>query len=144
MVKQEHARDAWELTGYYCTCQIYWADTLFNFHQNLNQCQWEFAVKYKQELQQSSTLWDLNCQILQIHNPHQTDDDTICDFCDGEDFKTHELFGQNALALILHCYFDEFQVTNPLGSKTKRHKLGKNIYYKVSYFNLLLSEYCAK
>ncbi len=70
-------------------------------------------------------------KILQVHNPHPTDDDTICDFCDGEDFKNHELFGQNAHALVLHCYFDEFQVTNPLGSKTKRHKLGKNIFNNI-------------
>lgn len=61
---------------------------------------------------------------MQVYNPHQTDGDTLNDFCDGEDFKTHGLFGQTSLALILHCYFDEFQDTNPLGSKTKRHKLG--------------------
>lgn len=77
---------------------------------------------------------DFGCQIFQVHNPHQTDDKTIQDFCDGQDFKTHKLFGQNAHALIPHCYFDEFQVTNPLGSKTKRHKLGK--IYVITYFQL--------
>ena len=89
------------------------------------------------------TILVLNCQILQVHNPHQTDGDTLNNFCDGEDFKSHELFGQNSQGLILHCYFDEFQVTNPLGSKTKRHKLGKQIYYKMSLilqFTVFLSE----
>jgi len=40
------------------------------------------------------------------------------------------LFGQDPQALILHCYYDDFQVTNPLGSKTKKHKIG------AFYFNL--------
>lgn len=47
--------------------------------------------------------------------------------CDGEDFQSHGLFGHDPHALILHCYYDDFQtfqVTNPLGSKTKRHKIG--------------------
>ena len=41
-----------------------------------------------------------------------------------QDFKEHELFGQDSLSLVLHCYYDDFQVTNPLGAKTKKHKIG--------------------
>ena len=51
-------------------------------------------------------------------------DATLTDYCDGEDFKEHELFGQDSLSLVLHCYYDDFQVTNPLGAKTKKHKIG--------------------
>ena len=48
----------------------------------------------------------------------------IRDFCDGEDFRQHQPFGTDLNALILHCYYDEYQVTNPLGSKTRNHKIG--------------------
>ena len=74
----------------------------------------------------------------QVHNPHCADNDSICDFCDGEDFKNHQLFGENSLALILHCYFDEFQVTNPLGSKTKRHKLGTVYITHTHLYNIYI------
>ena len=61
---------------------------------------------------------------FKVRNPHNSTDGLLRDFCDGEDFKSHSLFGQDPQALILHCYYDDFQVTNPLGSKTKKHKIG--------------------
>lgn len=64
---------------------------------------------------------------LKVRNPHTSTDDCLRDFCDGEDFKSHELFGHDPHALVLHCYYDDFQVTNPLGSKTKKHKIGKEV-----------------
>ena len=36
----------------------------------------------------------------------------------------HALFGECHSALVLHGYYDDFEVTNPLGSKTAKHKLG--------------------
>ena len=67
-------------------------------------------------------------------NSHTSTDGKIRDFCDGEYFKTHELFGVEQNALIIHGYYDEFQVTNPLGSRTKTHKLGKQkIIYILIY-----------
>ena len=54
------------------------------------------------------------------------------DFCDGEDFKQHPLFGRDPHALVLHFYYDDFQVTNPLGSKTKKHKIGINYQYNIT------------
>lgn len=62
--------------------------------------------------------------LFKVRNPHNSTDGLLRDFCDGEDFKRHPLFGQDPQALILHCYFDDFQVTNPLGSKTRKHKIG--------------------
>lgn len=38
--------------------------------------------------------------------------------------KQHDMFGENQNAIVLHCYFDEFEVANPLGSKARKHKLG--------------------
>lgn len=63
--------------------------------------------------------------IFKVKNPHASTDGTLKDFCDGEDYKNHPLFGENHSALVLHGYFDEFEVANALGSKAKKHKLGK-------------------
>ena len=62
--------------------------------------------------------------LFKVRNPHNSTDGLLRDFFDGEDFKRHPLFGQDPQALILHCYYDDFQVTNPLGSKTRKHKIG--------------------
>ncbi|CAB4035128.1 Hypothetical predicted protein, partial [Paramuricea clavata] len=60
----------------------------------------------------------------EIYNTHESKDGLLRDFCDGQDFKEHPLFGKEPRSIVLHGYFDEFQLTNPLGSKTKTHKLG--------------------
>lgn len=64
--------------------------------------------------------------LSEVRNNHSSTDEIMRDFCDGEDFKQHPLFGlgTDPQALILHFYYDDFQVTNPLGSKTKKHKIG--------------------
>ena len=49
------------------------------------------------------------------------------------------------LALCLHGYYDDFQVTNALGSKTKKHKLGKiSSFFSVMIFSytVLNYQYC--
>lgn len=65
-----------------------------------------------------------NIYFTKVQNTHRSNDGLLRDFCDSEDFQSHGLFGHDPHALILHCYYDDFQVTNPLGSKTKRHKIG--------------------
>lgn len=69
-----------------------------------------------------SQLSHLLCQ--QINNTHQRDDGKFEDFCDGQTFKTHPLFSRNPNALQLMLYYDEVEITNPLGTKTGKHKLG--------------------
>lgn len=63
--------------------------------------------------------------LFQVRNSHCSTDGILRDWCDGECYNQHPLFGQNPHALILNHYYDDFQVTNPLGSKTKKHKIGK-------------------
>ena len=46
------------------------------------------------------------------------------DFCDGELFSKHPLYSVHQNALQIFFYFDEVEYCNPLGSKTKTHKLG--------------------
>ena len=56
------------------------------------------------------------------------------DYCDGQLYKDHPLFGNDNHALQLLIYFDEVEVANPLGSYKGHHKLGtylciNNYYY---------------
>ena len=60
----------------------------------------------------------------QINNKRQRNDSKIEDFCDGEMFRNHPLFSRDPTALQLFLYYDEVELTNPLGSKTGKHKLG--------------------
>ena len=46
------------------------------------------------------------------------------DFCDGSVFANHPLFSNDPYALQIIAYFDELEVTNPIGSYVQTHKLG--------------------
>lgn len=46
------------------------------------------------------------------------------DFCDGEQFKEHSLLKDDPTALQICLYYDDLEICNALGSKTKKHKLG--------------------
>lgn len=48
----------------------------------------------------------------------------MSDYCDGTFFQTHPLFSAQEYAVQLMIYYDELEVCNPLGSKTKTHKIG--------------------
>ena len=45
------------------------------------------------------------------------------DFCDGELIKNHPILC-NLKSLQIIAYYDELEVCNPLGTHTKKHKLG--------------------
>ena len=51
-------------------------------------------------------------------------DGVLEDFCDGEVFKTHALFSSDPSALQIVAFYDELELCNPLGTHTKKHKLG--------------------
>ena len=62
----------------------------------------------------------------EVDNPHQSQDSNFsCDVMDGEYFKQHPILSVDQKALQLLGYFDDLEVANPLGSKTKIHKIGK-------------------
>ena len=46
------------------------------------------------------------------------------DWCDGNLYHNHPLFAAHPNALQLILYYDDLEVCNPLGSKSKVHKLG--------------------
>ena len=51
-------------------------------------------------------------------------DGVIQDFCNGSVFNNHQLFSNDPNALQIIAYFDELEVTNPIGSYVHTHKLG--------------------
>ena len=46
------------------------------------------------------------------------------DFCDGQEYCEHPLFSNDPTALQIIAYYDDIEVCNPLGSSSKKHKLG--------------------
>ena len=65
---------------------------------------------------------------LQVTRPHARHDTLFGDFCDATFFKNHSLFssGDESLLLQFIIYYDDVEVTNPLGSSKGKHKLGKD------------------
>lgn len=63
-------------------------------------------------------------------NPHTSTDDCLRDFCDGEDFKSHGLFGHDSQALVLHCY-NMMTLKSPilLAQRQKSIKIGKYLIF---------------
>ena len=46
------------------------------------------------------------------------------DICDGDLFASHPVFQRNEKALQIIGYYDELTLTNPIGSRAKKHKIG--------------------
>jgi len=59
----------------------------------------------------------------------QSDDDLIRSFSDGKIAKNHELFSSKK-NIQIQLYYDDVEVVNPLGAKTKIHELGM-FYYSI-------------
>ena len=52
------------------------------------------------------------------------DEGLLGDYCDGSIFKNHPLFSADPKALQIMLYYHDVEVVNPIGSRTKTHKLG--------------------
>lgn len=55
---------------------------------------------------------------------HQRSDGLLQDYCDGSGFKTHSLFSTDPTALQVMLFYDDVEICNPIGSRSKIHKLG--------------------
>ena len=64
-------------------------------------------------------------------NCHSRSDGNIGDYCDGELYRSIQLFKEHPNALQLVMYFDEVEVCNPLGPQSGVHKLGKSNHNKM-------------
>ena len=62
---------------------------------------------------------------------HTRSDGLIGDYCDAELFKSIPLFQGNEHSLQIILFFDEMEVTNPLGSQAGVYKLGNYLYSQV-------------
>ena len=60
-----------------------------------------------------------------MRNSHAMTQNKLFDYCDGVIFKKNQLFIEDPSALQIQLYCDELELCNPLGSKAKKHKLGK-------------------
>lgn len=67
---------------------------------------------------------------FKVCRSHKRADNLLSDICDGELFKTHELFSRDATALELIMYFDEVEPCNALGAQAGIHKLGMQVCYR--------------
>ena len=62
---------------------------------------------------------------MQVMQNHQHTNGVLEDYCDGSIYKKHPLFSTNPNALQIMFYYDDVEVVNPIGSRVKKHKLGK-------------------
>ena len=68
-------------------------------------------------------------QLLQVlSGSHQSPDDILRDVCDGSIFAENAVLCDNDKALQIIGYFDEFTLTNPLMSRSKKYKIGNGIH----------------
>ena len=66
-----------------------------------------------------------NIEILhELQLARTTDCNRLNNFCGGNTWKEHSLFGTVNDALQILDYFDELEITNPIGSYVNTHKLG--------------------
>ncbi len=61
---------------------------------------------------------------------HRSTDGKMYDYCDGDHFAKHELYKKHPNGLQIQLYFDDLETVNPLGSKTKIHKMGA-VYFSL-------------
>ena len=54
---------------------------------------------------------------------------TLCDFCDGTFFQSHEVFANDDTALKLLLYYDDVNLCNPLTNKMHKITL---LYYQLA------------
>ena len=66
------------------------------------------------------------------------------DYCDAMKYKESILFQEHPCALQIQLFYDELEVCNPLGSKAKKHKLGKPLPVYTCLVNLLACMSCNK
>lgn len=55
---------------------------------------------------------------------HEASTGVFRDVCDGEFIRNHPFVKAHPKALLLAVYYDDLEVSNPLGSRRGKHKLG--------------------
>lgn len=71
-----------------------------------------------------------NDQMQKVYLQNKKTDGKMQNYCDGSQFSSHSLFRTCLQALQIQLYFDDVEMTNPLGTKTKIHKMGA-VYFSL-------------
>ena len=61
------------------------------------------------------------------------------DYCDGCQYRRHPLFSEDEPSLQISLYYDDLEICNALGSKTKIHKLGMQIVIRCTIYVITYS-----
>jgi len=59
-----------------------------------------------------------------VFSSHKLGNGKLGDYCDGYQYRRHPLFSEDKPSLQIALYYDDLEICNALGSKTKIHKLG--------------------
>ena len=80
-----------------------------------------YYIPFKALLQTLLSLPEVSQCVASDHICH--DDDTKRDICDGLYYKYHPVFSDSHSALQIILYADDLEITNPVGTHTKKHKI---------------------
>ncbi|KAJ8041305.1 hypothetical protein HOLleu_12090 [Holothuria leucospilota] len=62
--------------------------------------------------------------LAEVKNGHKQETNSYMhDYCDGSLFAGSEIFSKDPNALQIQLYYDDFEIVNPIGTYTKKHKL---------------------
>jgi hypothetical protein len=67
----------------------------------------------------------------------QSQDDIVRGTIDSKYVQVHPLFSKNPNAIRIQLFYDEVEVTNPLGSKTKKHELAISSVFQFPIYLIL-------
>ena len=80
------------------------------------------------------------CDVLcEVENFHGSQDNILRELCDGAVFMVHPTFAADNQCIQVIAYYDEVELCNPLGSSSKKHKLGC-IFLALAIFILSLAQ----
>lgn len=98
----------------------------------LIQCTFQYVsiVETVQSLFKSKEFKQLYLQYNSTPN-HACAEGTYFDFCCGATFQNNIFFKQNSLCLRLQLYVDDFEISNPLSSKSGVHKICA-VYFRIT------------
>ena len=68
--------------------------------------------------------------LSEVLNNRKSTDGIMRDICDGDVFHGSSLFRNDHTALQIMLYYDDFTVTNPIGTRCKKNKIGA-VYYSL-------------
>lgn len=61
--------------------------------------------------------------LAEVLQDRLSQDGTIKDFCDGEYYRTNELYQEHSSSLQIELYYDDFTAANAIGSKSRSYKI---------------------